>query len=219
MAVVPRSEDPVDDVERQKEGGPRRLWLVAVAVAVVLMLAAYVLSPLVAALRFVDAVQRGDAAAVSAAVDFPALRRSIARQIVGDQVRERNLRGIEAQIAAGVGARSVAAWLEEILTPASVIELVNGRLPAAAGQPAGAPLDIRAMTAAGAAGAFAVWRASGFTGFDSYRVVPRPSAGDDGTVLDMGLSTSGWKLVGVRLPPAVRASIARRAEEISRQPR
>jgi hypothetical protein len=212
------SDKTFDDAEAWPEDPPRRRWpLFAVAGLLLLASAAYSLSPLVAAVGFLDDARRGDSAAIAARVDFPRLRRSIARQIVSDQVRERNLGGIEAQLARGAGTRTVAAWLEDVLTPQAVIDLASGRTPAGVAS-AGAPLDIRPAAPGAPAQPLAIWRASGFTGIDSYRLVPRPEAGEEGGALEMTLTGFSWRITGAVLPPALRAEIARRAQEIASRP-
>jgi hypothetical protein len=189
----------------------RRRWPLVVAAGLTLAAAAYSLSPLVAALGLLDAARRGDVAAVSAGVDFNALRRSVARQLVSDQVRQRNLGALEASLARSAGTRAVVAWLEDVITAQAVVDLAQGRTPEGlAGQRAA--LDLRLPTAAGSP--FAIWWASGFIGLNGYRLAPRP----DESAIDMTLKTDGWKITGIVLPQALRTEIARRAQEIAARP-
>jgi hypothetical protein len=203
--------------EVRHEDPPRRRWPLVLAAGLALAIAAYAVWPLASALGFLDAARRGDVAAVAARVDFPALRRSVARQVVADQVRQRNLGALEATLARGAGTRAVAVWLEEVITAQAVVDLAQGRTPSGLAV-AGAPLDIRPATTDGASSAVAVWWASGFTGLDGYRVVQRPGAGAEQGAIDMTLTAEGWKITGVALPQTLRTEIARRAQEIGARP-
>jgi hypothetical protein len=57
-------------------------WALWITFALVILLAVYIASPLIALQSIASAVEARDAAALTERIEFPALRRSLTRQIV-----------------------------------------------------------------------------------------------------------------------------------------
>ncbi len=79
-----------------------------------LALLAYAAWPLLTVANLLRAARNGDVATIEARVDFPRLRRSMARQIVREAVLLHPLQGPERQLALGAGTAAIAAWLDEL---------------------------------------------------------------------------------------------------------
>ncbi len=188
-------------------GSSRTSWWVA-AVLLAAAALAYVVWPLLSAAGLLRAARDGDAAAIEAHVDFPRLRRSIARQIVMEAVRQHPLQGPERQLALGAGTTALAAWLDELLTPRILADMVGGR--AVAPPASNAPVDLSPIRTAPLRGLFTLWWHSGFVSPMRYDLtLPRP---DNGEALRVGMELRGaaWRVTRLELPDDVRAGLARR---------
>ena len=199
----------------------RRLWLGLTALLVLAWLA-YAASPPLAAARLLQAARAGDQAAVAERVSFPRLRRSIARQIVADALRRRELSGADRQLAASAATALLAAALEELISPRTLVDLLSGRaIRPSAGAPA---LDLSNLRLAPAETAFAIWRRSGFTGIASYEIVidrPAPQGSPAAERLEpfrlgLELNRLSWRVESLTLPADLREELIRRASAATR---
>ncbi len=183
-----------------------RTLLLAAAVA-------YAAWPLLSAASLLRAARNGDAAAIEARVDFPRLRRSIARQIVMEAVRQHPIQGPERQLALGAGTTAIAAWLDELLTPKILADMFGGR---AVAPPAGnAPVDLSPIRTMPLRGLIRIWWHSGFASPMRYHLtLPRPD-GRVALLVAMELRGATWKVTRLELPDDVRQGIARRLVSLS----
>ncbi len=196
-------------------GASRAAWL-ATAGLVLAILLAYAAWPLMAASSLLRAARDGDAATIEALVDFPRLRRSIARQIVTEAVQQHPIQGPERQLALGAGTTALAAWLDELLTPKILADMVGGRSVAPAATTA--PVDLSPIRTTPLRGLFAIWWHSGFASPMRYDLaLPRPG---DGEALRIGMELRGatWRVTRLELPDDVREGLARRLVSL-RSPR
>lgn len=188
-------------------GASRAPWLAVAALLLAAMLA-YTAWPLMAAAGLLRAARDGDAVAIEAHVDFPRLRRSIARQIVTEAVRQHPIQGPERHLALGAGTTALAAWLDELLTPKILADMFGGR---AVPPPATtAPVDLSPIRTTPLRGLLAIWWRSGFASPMRYDLtLPRP---DGGEALMVGMELRGlaWRVTRLELPDDVRQGLARR---------
>ena len=108
----------------------RKTWIIVV---VLVALAALWAWPYYGAYSLAKAAERGDAPAVSAQVDFPVLRRSVARQIVRAYLRDsgkgEKLGALGRGMAVAVGTTVADPYLAELLSPDAITSLLGaGRL-------------------------------------------------------------------------------------------
>jgi hypothetical protein len=199
----------------------RRLWL-GLAALLVLAWLAYAVSPVIAAARLLQAARAGDQAGVAERVSFPRLRRSIARQIVADALRRRDIGGADRQLAASAATALLAAALEELISPKTLVDLLSGR--AIMPSNAAPALDLSNLRLAPAKTAFAIWRRSGFTGIASYAIVidrPAPQDSPPGERLEpfrlgLELNRLSWRVESLTLPTDLREELVRRASQASK---
>ena len=108
----------------------RKRWIVA---ALVLLCAAVWAWPYVGAYSLAEAAQRGDAADVASRVDFPAVRHSLAHQVVRAYLKQSRkadkLGAFGRGMAMAVGTSVADPYLTELLTPDAITTLLgSGRL-------------------------------------------------------------------------------------------
>jgi hypothetical protein len=127
----------------------RRLPLILTAIVVLLFVGAYVASPYLAVRSFVTAAKNGDAAKLNDAIDFPAVRKSLKRQMTEalsgrldgeSKARRSPLAGIGKLLAPVIADQA----LDTLVTPENIAQLVrhgDPRTPAAVeAKPAARPL-------------------------------------------------------------------------------
>lgn len=181
-----------------------------IAIVVLLCAAAiaYAAWPLASAARLLSAARAGDAATIQDHVDFPRLRRSLARQIVTEAVRLHPLQGPERHLALGAGTTALAAWLDELLTASVLANLIGGRAlePAAAT----APVDLSVIQIAPLRGLARIWWRSGFVAPMRYDMTLQKPDGRDALIVGMELRGITWRVTRIELTEEVRQSLARR---------
>src|SRR4051794_29977096 len=109
-------------------------WLIGVAAALMLAVAAYLGSALVSLNGLVDAAKAGDGAAVLARTDMERLRRSLVDQIVAAYLeRSGRTKPLERMIANTYGASIADAMLAKLLTAENLTRLLRtGEVPGVA---------------------------------------------------------------------------------------
>lgn len=133
--------DQADSGKRDKSWPlPLKLALGLAALA----LAALFFSPYLALQQMRAAAARGDAEALAARVDFPALRASVkvgvqARLIGRGRLDEEGRPTRAGSMGAAVAGALLGPMVDALITPASLARLLQGVPPATAGLPASAP--------------------------------------------------------------------------------
>jgi hypothetical protein len=175
-------------------------------VVLVALWAAYIIWPLFSLFELVRAAQAGDAAAIVRRVDFPAMRRSIAGQVVETYTR---LSGLRMERTGLIGFASAFAdpLIEKLITPAVLAEIVRGGWPSTvlAEQPAGTRgFGLGALNEA--------WRlfVNSDYGIGEVRIfVPVDQPKDKQFRVLLALSGGTWKLAGLDLPAELQERLAR----------
>ena len=160
---------------------------------------------------------RGDASAVMARVDLPALRHSLGSQIVRAYLRQnaktRTLGPLERGMAGSLGGSVADAMLRQALTPENIATLLRqGRLGATTGEADTAALwRMPPLDAAFHGGALRAAANSHFDGPIGFVVVLDGADGRYG--VHLRLSGTTWRLSGLDIPEEVSDSLARAVAE------
>lgn len=151
-------------------------------------------------------LQAGDVAQLEREVDFPALRRSFAAQIVQAYGR---LTGVQAPsgFTAGVASAFADALVAKLISPEALAELLRGRLPKDV--PADralsmSPLDWNALGS--------VWRLYALSDYGIGEVrllLPADAPADKRFRVHLELQDWTWKLAGLDLPAETQDQLAR----------
>jgi hypothetical protein len=192
---------------------PRRRSKISLVLGLVLAGAlGYWLSPYAAAARFAKAANDGSVEAVLARTDIPALRTSIARQVVRAYIardpQTRSLDPLARNVVAGVATSYLDAIIAEQVTPETLAGLLR-RQPVPGtllGEGVSLPASGRLVDL------LDVFMNSGFDGLASFVLVPPPKAGE--YRFRFGLSDWRWRLRGIDLPEPV---LARLVEEFRKR--
>jgi hypothetical protein len=190
----------------------RRFWWIAVLL-VFLALWAW---PYAGAAILANAAAAHDGEALAAHIDQPALKRSLARQIVAAYLRKSGradkMGAFERGLANAVGASVAAPYLDQLLAPNALASLLGeGRLdPIKVGDRTIA-LDRQVPSLASLYGSHLSYVVlhSFYDGIATFRfAVPADATGDTQYGLDLRLSGLTWRLAGFDLPPDVLDRIA-----------
>ena len=193
----------------------RRILGAGVALAVVIL--AYWAWALIGAAQLAAIASQGDAAAVMARVDLPALRHSLGSQIVRAYLRQnpktRTLGRLERGLAGSLGGSIADAMLRQALTPENIAALLDkGRLGATAGEAnTAAPWRMPPLDAAFRDGPLRAVANSYFDGPISFVVAL--GAGDGRYGLHLRLAGTTWRLSGLDIPEEVSDRLARAVAE------
>ena len=192
----------------------------SISAALVALWLAYAVSPFVAAYRLVGAVADRDAAALSAGVDFRALRASLAEQIARTYLRITGKAGapgslrdqLAQQLAVGVAASVADQILVDLVSPQGLLDFLRTGAPPDVepdGLPTPAGLSPQALGN--------VWRAYlnselGIARF--FLDVPVDKPRQESFRLQFCLRDWAWKLCGIELPEALQVRLA---QELARR--
>ena len=186
----------------------------SISAALVALWLAYAVSPFVAAYRLVGAVADRDAAALSAGVDFRALRASLAEQIARTYLRITGKAGapgslrdqLAQQLAVGVAASVADQILVDLVSPQGLLDFLRTGAPPDVepdGLPTPAGLSPQALGN--------VWRAYlnselGIARF--FLDVPVDKPRQESFRLQFCLRDWTWKLCGMELPELLQVRLA-----------
>ena len=192
----------------------------SISAALVALWLAYAISPFVAAYRLVGAVADRDAAALSAGVDFRAVRASLGEQIARTYLRITGKAGppgslreqLAQQLAVGVAASAADQILVDLVSPQGLLDFLRTGAPPdieSDGLPTPAGLSTQALGN--------VWRAYlnselGIARF--FLDVPVDKPRQESFRLQFCLRDWAWKLCGLELPEALQVRLA---QELARR--
>lgn len=177
---------------------------IIVLVAIWVALSAW---PFVALYDFVRAAQAGDAAKLEQMVDFPALRRSLAGQVVTAYARISGTKLDRGGLMVGVASAFADPFIEKLISPAMLAELLRSGWPKAmlAERPAG----IEALDWSAVGNAWQLYSNADY-GLGEFRVtVPANQPPDKQYRVYLGFTGTGWQLSGLDLPPELQDRLAR----------
>jgi hypothetical protein len=174
------------------------------AIAFLLLVAAYTAWPFYGLQRLASAVEARDVAALQQLVDFRALRLSLARQISATYLASTGKGAQLGSAAAGLGSAIADALIGELVTPEALADLLS-KGSAGPFAPAGGAAP---LTGSPLNNVWKTWLNSDYgLGSFSVRLPPdRPSIQQ--YQLDLRLSDWRWKLAGVQMPEELRLRLA-----------
>jgi hypothetical protein len=173
----------------------------------------YIVWPFASLFSVVRAAQAGDAFTLAQRVDYPKLRRSVALQIVQAYAGLSGIKLDTASVAIGLTAAFADPFVEKLLTPAALAELLRG------GWPKGtlgddAPADAQGIASSVFGNPWQLYLNSDY-GIGVVRIaLPTNQPKDRQFHIELSLSEWTWKLSGLDLPVALRERLAR---ELMRQ--
>ena len=176
-------------------------------VVLVALWAVYIVWPLYSLFGLVRAAQAADAGAIVRRVDFPAMRRSIAAQVIETYARLSGMRAERAGLTLGFASAFADPLIEKLLTPEVLAEIMARGWPKTvlAEQPAGTRgFDLGALNDA--------WRlfVNSDYGVGEVRIfVPVDQPKQKQFRVLLTLSGWTWKLAGLDLPAELQERLAR----------
>lgn len=199
----------------------RRLWGIGALVLLALVLI-YLVSPAVSFYRIARAVEAGDGPALASRVDFPALRKSLQRQIVDAymetaerKLKKRKLSLIEQSLGHSFGRALADGLLVALVHDGTLLDLLRkGEAKGAEGLEAQLTPSAKEAPFANidsARRAVRFWWSTEYRGFHYYAYVPANKPHEEQFRVQLTLRDWSWKLSGLELPRSIRARLARKA--------
>jgi Protein of unknown function (DUF2939) len=183
-----------------------RKTIVTIAVVVALIVG-YIAWPFASLFGVVRAAQAGDVAQIQERVNFRALRRSIAYQIVETYARLTGARMDAAGITMGAATSIVDPMIEKLLSPATLAELMRNGWPKDV--LAEAPVGFTGLDPDALGNVWQIFLNSDY-GFGEVRVtVPASQPKDKQYRVELALDQWTWKLSGLALPVELKERLAR----------
>ncbi len=204
----------------QFEVKPRRpyAWLWRTALVLLFWLAIfYYVSPILNAVRLAKAVEIRETDRVAESIDFPALRKSIARQIVAEVVRTAPEE--QRKAIANYGLMPANAWLNDLLNENAVTDILAGRVPQGLGETPEGLAALPPLSARTTGKLVDIWLKSGFVTLGEYRLALPSPPGADTTALRFAFDSFSWKLSGIDLPPNLLATAVKKWREAESFPK
>jgi hypothetical protein len=191
-------------METRGNGGKKIVWALP---ALCLLTLAYCAWPIIGAAELAAAARAGDTAAIMRRIDVPALRRSLAGQIVAAYIRQdpraQKLGPWMRSLAGSVGTTVADALLEEMLTQENLATLLaKGHFEK--GSSTGL-LEMPRFSEIFADRPLRLLSNSYFDGLKRFVVV----VGDGGYGVHLHLSGTTWQFSGLDIPPEVSDGLAR----------
>lgn len=192
-------------------------WTLRVSFLLFLAWLIFLVSPFVALYDLARGIQTRDTARIEQRLNVHALRVSFSRQLLGEYLKTSSgeeIGGIDRNAAANAGAAVFDPYIEKLVTPQAIVDLLEKGAPQQG--PGGASPDILAfdMTSLNAENLRRAWDlfiASESQGFRSL-VMPLPPdrPKDEQFKLTWRLSGTTWRLTGLDLPKSLREELIRR---------
>lgn len=181
-------------------------WTLGITATLVVLLAVYLASPLIALQRIASAVEARDAVALSERLDVAALRRSFRKQMV---TTYRELTG--KKLPLGALSRRLAMSVADpivarLMTMRALLALLgDGK----AGEVAKVPADRAPFSSISFPSIWRLWLSADYLGRDFYIHLPPDGPRSERFGMHLRLIRWRWELVGVELPDELRIQLAR----------
>lgn len=195
-------------------------WTFRISFILFLAWAVFMVSPFVALYDLGKAVEARDPARISERVNFHALRVSLSRQILGEYLKtpegQAELGGLNPNVAASAGAVAFDPFIEKLMSPEALVDLLRGGWPLQEGESAASPaplrLDLEPVLAPETfRRAWNIFISSETQGFRSI-IIPLPDHEPKERQFRITLRLSGitWRVTGLDLPQELRKRLAER---------
>jgi hypothetical protein len=180
----------------------------AVATAILLALCLfYVVWPFASLVSVVRAARAGDVVAIEQRVDWPALRRSLAGQIVATYARLNGMRLDRAGLTVGAVTSFMDPFIEKLLLPENIGELMRNGWPKAVLPDA--PAGIEGLDPDLLGNAWQLYLNSDYGIGEVRTTLPFHQPRDRQYRVQLALSNWTWKLSGLDLPVALQEHLVR----------
>ncbi|MBD2748064.1 DUF2939 domain-containing protein [Microvirga sp. BT688] len=191
-------------------------WTSRISFLLLVAWAIFMVSPFVALYDLSKAVEVKDVARITERVNFNALRVSLARQILDEYLKTQEVSERDRQLAAQAGAAALNPFLEQLLTPQAVIDLLeDGQLQQIQQAGTGAPairFDPGSLQQA--------WRIFILSESQGFRAITIPLTPDEPRDrqlrVTLRLSGTTWRLTGIDLPSSLQKELRKRAAVASK---
>jgi hypothetical protein len=167
----------------------------------------YVAWPFVSLYAVVRAAQAGDVAAVQSRIDFPALRRSLAGQVVAAYARLNGIRPDPTGLTVGVVTSFMDPFIEKLMSPVAITELMRNGWPQSVLDER--PTGFEGLDTDTLGNAWQLYLNSDYGIGEVRIIVPIRAPKEKQYRVQLALSAWTWKLSGLDLPVALQERLAR----------
>ena len=189
-------------------------WMLWITLGVLVLLALYLATPLIALHDIASAVKARDAAALAERIEFPAVRRSLTRQIV---MTYRELTG--KTVPLGVISKRLAVSVADpvvarLMTVRALLDLL-GKGDAGRGTKVAierAPFAPHAFNSL-----WRLWLNSDYLGRDFYARLPPEGPWEAQFTVHLRPIDWRWKVIGIELPEQLKDRLAREVIELGKE--
>jgi Protein of unknown function (DUF2939) len=188
-------------------------WLLGIVVALCILLAIYIASPLIALHSIASAVESKNAVALTERIDFPSVRRSFRRQIVATYLeltgKKLPLGAMSRRLAVSVADPIVA----RLMTIRALLDLLGkGDAEVVERVQTEAPFTADAFKSS-----WRLWLNSTYAGRDFYIRLPPKSSPNDQFEIHLRLIRWRWMSVAIELPQELRKKLTRELVESTKK--
>jgi hypothetical protein len=188
-----------------RDRGSRIRWGLWVILSLGILLSVYLASPLIALHRIASAVETKDAVALTERIDFPALRRSLAKQIVQEYLK---LTGKKLPLHA-IGKRVVVSVADPVVARLMTVRALLDLLGKGdAGEKAKVPVERAPFTSASFKSVWQLWLSSDYLGRSFYVYLPPKKSRAEQFRAQLRLIGWRWRIVGLDLPEDLKEHLA-----------
>jgi Protein of unknown function (DUF2939) len=184
-------------------------WTLRISAILAVLLVAYAIWPVAGFYRIASGIEARDAASLSKRVDFRALRKSLAKQIVEAYLqiagKEKKLGLLEKGIAVGVGTSMAEPIVARLINEETLMGLLT---EGNAGGEAKVSADLAPFSKSALGSGWKTWWNSEYRGDDYYVYLPPEKTRDDQFRVKLSLTQWRWKLAGLDLPEPLRIKLA-----------
>jgi Protein of unknown function (DUF2939) len=189
-------------------------WALWIAVFLCIVLCIYFASPFFALQRIATAVETRDAVAVTERVDFPALRRSLTKQIVATYLKLTGKKLPLGAIGKGFAFSVADPIVARLMTVNALLDLLA---KGDAGNNVKVQIDKAPFSSASLRSIWQLWLNSHQWGRDFYIHLPPEGSRNEQFRVHLRLSRWHWKIVGVDLPESLKDQLAQELVELTRE--
>ncbi len=190
--------------------------LTGIAIVLGLLVVGYAIWPVIGFYRIASAIEARDSPGLARLVDFPLLRKSLAKQVASTYLeitgkkKKKKLSLIEQTIALGVGTSIANSVLANLVNEATLIDLLTkGETKRGLKIPA----EFSPFTKTSLRNGWQTWWNFQYRGTAFYSFLPPDLPPDKQFCVKLILSDWRWKLAGLDLPSTLRLQLARQVLE------
>jgi len=181
-------------------------WVRWVILSLVILLSAYLASPLIALHNIASAVESKDAVALTDRIDFPAVKRSFTKQVVQEYLK---LTGKRLPLNA-LAKRFVVSVADPVIARLMTVRALLDLLAKGdAGENARVPVERAPFASGSLENLWQVWLDSDYLGRSFYVYLPPRKSREEQFRVQLLLIGWRWRMVGLNLPDDLKEHLAR----------